>query len=146
MNWNDFCYRQVLKNCLSYDEVKLSAMMTMSSYTEFINDGSRKNKGVVSTNPDSIQPRGIIIGVVGSRFRFVYLMLIIYKKNNPAELPIINHWIASLLCGNIQLSFHYILRRFKRQHVMEYQDILITPAQNTVNNGWVKFHELMLFK
>ncbi|XP_031842434.1 ADP-ribosylarginine hydrolase CG3568-like isoform X2 [Nomia melanderi] len=82
----------VLTKCLSYDEVKLSAMMTMSSYTEFINDGSRKNKGVVSTNPDSIQPRGVIIGVVGSRF--------------------------------------------KRQHVMEYQDILITPTQNTVDNGY----------
>lgn len=59
---------QVLTKCLSYDEIKLSAMMAMSSHTEFINNGSRDNEGVVSTDPDSVQPRGVIIGVVGSRF------------------------------------------------------------------------------
>lgn len=58
---------QVLTKCLSYDEIKLSAMMTMSSHTEFINDGSRDNKGVVSSDPEAIQPRGVIIGVIGSR-------------------------------------------------------------------------------
>ncbi|XP_054010549.1 uncharacterized protein LOC128893551 isoform X1 [Hylaeus anthracinus] len=58
----------VLTKCLSYDEIKLSAMMAMSSHTEFINDGSRQNRGVVTTDPDSIQPRGVIMGVVGTRF------------------------------------------------------------------------------
>ncbi|XP_029164356.1 uncharacterized protein LOC114935638 isoform X2 [Nylanderia fulva] len=82
----------VLKNCLSYDEIKLSAMMVMSSHTEFINDGSRKNRGIVSSDPDAIQPRGVIMGVVGTRF----------------EKP-----------------------RF-----MEYQDILIMPLQNNVENGY----------
>ncbi|XP_031365350.1 uncharacterized protein LOC102673852 isoform X2 [Apis dorsata] len=82
----------VLTKCLSYDEIKLSAMMAMSSHTEFINNGSRDNEGVVSTDPDSVQPRGVIIGVVGSRF--------------------------------------------ERPTVMEYQDILITPQQNTVDNGY----------
>ncbi|XP_031831497.1 ADP-ribosylarginine hydrolase CG2909 isoform X1 [Nomia melanderi] len=82
----------VLTKCLSYDEIKLSAMLAMSSHTEFINDGSRENRGVVSTDPDSIQPRGVIIGVVGTRF--------------------------------------------ERQRVMDYQDILITPLQNTVDNGY----------
>ncbi|XP_034173935.2 ADP-ribosylarginine hydrolase CG3568-like [Osmia lignaria lignaria] len=82
----------VLSKCLSYDEIKLSAMMTMSSHTEFINNGSRKNKGVLTTDPDSIEPRGVIIGVVGSRL--------------------------------------------VRPDVMECQDILITPSQNTVDNGY----------
>lgn len=82
----------VLTKCLSYDEIKLSAMIAMSSHSEFINDGSRENRGVVSTDPDSIQPRGVIIGVVGTRF--------------------------------------------ERPRVMEYQDILITPLQNTVENGY----------
>ncbi|XP_076235327.1 ADP-ribosylarginine hydrolase CG2909 isoform X2 [Calliopsis andreniformis] len=82
----------VLTKCLSYDEIKLSAMLAMSSHTEFINDGSRKNRGVVTTDPDSIEPRGVIIGVVGTRFG--------------------------------------------RPHFMEYQDILITPLQNTVENGY----------
>lgn len=59
---------QVLTKCLSYDEIKLSSMMAMSSHTEFINDGSRDNRGIVNIDPDSVQPRGVIIGVVGTRF------------------------------------------------------------------------------
>ncbi|XP_017875387.1 uncharacterized protein LOC108622189 isoform X2 [Ceratina calcarata] len=82
----------VLTKCLSYDEIKLSSMMAVSSHTEFINDGARENRGVVSTDPDSVQPRGVIIGVVGTR------------------------------C--------------KRPGVMEYQDILVTQAQNTTDNGY----------
>lgn len=42
-------------------------MMIMSTHTEFINDGARDNKGVISSDPESVQPRGVIIGVVGSR-------------------------------------------------------------------------------
>ncbi|XP_014478747.1 PREDICTED: uncharacterized protein LOC106746556 isoform X2 [Dinoponera quadriceps] len=82
----------VLTKCLSYDEVKLSAMMVVSSHTEFINDGARKNRGVVSSDPDAVQPRGVIMGVVGTRF--------------------------------------------EKARVMEYQDILITSLQNTVDNGY----------
>ncbi|CAL7950081.1 unnamed protein product [Xylocopa violacea] len=82
----------VLTKCLSYDEIKLSSMMAMSSHTEFINDGSRDNRGIVSADPDSIQPRGVIIGVVGTRFT--------------------------------------------RPRFMEYQDIITTPQQNTVDNGY----------
>ena len=63
-------FSQVLAKVLSYDEIKLSAMMILSSHTEFINDGSRENKGVVSPDPESIQPRGVIMGPVGSRFNF----------------------------------------------------------------------------
>lgn len=52
--------------------------MIVSSHTEFINDGSRNNRGinVAVTNDDSIQKRGVIIGVVGSRQ--VYYLLYIY--------------------------------------------------------------------
>ncbi|XP_015520624.2 uncharacterized protein [Neodiprion pinetum] len=59
----------VLEKYLSYDEVKLSAMLTMSSHTEFINDGSRKNMGILVNNPSEVEPRGVIVGVVGSRFQ-----------------------------------------------------------------------------
>lgn len=52
---------------MSYDEIKLSAMMVLSSHTEFINDGSRENRGVLSPDPKDIQPRGVIMGPVGSR-------------------------------------------------------------------------------
>ncbi|XP_011703692.1 PREDICTED: uncharacterized protein LOC105459404 isoform X1 [Wasmannia auropunctata] len=82
----------VLSKCLSYDEMKLSAMMVVSSHTEFINDGSRNNKGIVSRDPDAVQPKGIIMGVVGTRF--------------------------------------------EKSRVMEYQDIIIAPQQNNMDNGY----------
>ncbi|XP_011315507.1 uncharacterized protein [Fopius arisanus] len=82
----------ILEHCLSYDEIKLSAMMILSSHTEFINDGARDNRGVVSNDPDSYQPRGVIMGVIGSRF--------------------------------------------ERAQVMEYEDMVITPHQNNLDNGY----------
>ncbi|KAL0118626.1 hypothetical protein PUN28_009357 [Cardiocondyla obscurior] len=82
----------VLTKCLSYDEIKLSAMMVMSSHTEFINDGSRNNRGIVSRDPDAVQPRGVIMGVIGTRFQ--------------------------------------------KPRFMEYQDIVITPQQNNLDNGY----------
>lgn len=41
--------------------------------------------------------------------------------------------------------FHFfclVSCRFERPIVMEYQDILITPQQNTVDNGWVVWNSL----
>lgn len=79
----------VLTKCLSYDEIKLSAMMAMSSHTEFINNGSRDNRGVVTNDPDSIQPRGVIIGVVGTRFKrprvMEYQDILITPSQNNAD-------------------------------------------------------------
>ncbi|XP_014210277.1 uncharacterized protein LOC106640682 [Copidosoma floridanum] len=77
----------VLASCLSYDEIKLSATIIITSHTEFINDGSRENKGVVTDDPDSIQPRGVIMGVVGTRFEKPRVMeyqdiLISHMQNN----------------------------------------------------------------
>ncbi|XP_015598090.1 uncharacterized protein LOC107269110 isoform X2 [Cephus cinctus] len=77
----------LLAKCLSYDEIKLSAMMIVSSHTEFINDGSRDNRGIVTDDPDSVQPRGVIMGVVGTRFERAGVMesqdiLVTHLQNN----------------------------------------------------------------
>ncbi|KAH0539595.1 uncharacterized protein LOC123260183 isoform X2 [Cotesia glomerata] len=82
----------VLSKCLSYDEIKLSAMMVVSSHTEFINDGARENRGVICNDSDAFQPRGVIMGVIGSRF--------------------------------------------ERSRFMESQDIVISPLQNNMDNGY----------
>ncbi|KAL0860731.1 hypothetical protein ABMA27_010065 [Loxostege sticticalis] len=57
----------VLKDCLSYDEMKISALVYTSGHTQCINDGTRKNAGVVKT--DDIETEAVIIGVVGPRFK-----------------------------------------------------------------------------
>jgi len=54
--------------------------MVMSSHTEFINDGARKNRGIVSSDPDAVQPRGVIMGVIGTRFYVFYLNPVSFKN------------------------------------------------------------------
>lgn len=50
----------MLENCLSYDEMKLSAMVYVSGHTECINDGSRTNAGVI--REDIAEEDAVIIG------------------------------------------------------------------------------------
>ncbi|GBP56394.1 hypothetical protein EVAR_32264_1 [Eumeta japonica] len=74
----------LLENCLSYDEIKISAMLFVSGYTEFINDGARKNSGVIQE--ENIVKDGIIIGLVGARlkrkFKMEYEDLLITDEQN----------------------------------------------------------------
>ncbi|KAJ8931999.1 hypothetical protein NQ314_015045 [Rhamnusium bicolor] len=79
----------VLNNCLSYDEIKLSALLSVSSYTEFINIGDRNNCGKIESNKNKIEQRGIIIGVIGARFEKAKVMeyqdIMVTKEQNIQE-------------------------------------------------------------
>lgn len=57
-----------LHDFLTYDEIKLSALMSVSSYTEFLNSGSRTNVGFNERDKTKIEINGIIIGMIGARF------------------------------------------------------------------------------
>lgn len=57
----------VLENCLSYDEIKLSALLSVSSHSYFINDGDRNNCGVFEENRTKVEENGVIIGLIGPR-------------------------------------------------------------------------------
>lgn len=81
----------LLRDYLSYDEMKLSALLAVSSRSFFVNDGSRHNKGVAGA-PGSFQASGVIVGMVGARL--------------------------------------------KRKGLMEWQDCLVTPDQNTEARGY----------
>lgn len=56
----------VLTDYISYHEVILAALLTVSSFTVFINDGDRGNCARLSAAP--FVPRGVYIGAVGARF------------------------------------------------------------------------------
>ena len=56
-----------LHNCLSYDELRFSALITFSSESAFLNDGRRKNRGYFEPNRARIQDHGVIIGGIGPR-------------------------------------------------------------------------------
>ncbi|XP_028163874.1 uncharacterized protein LOC114355289 isoform X2 [Ostrinia furnacalis] len=57
----------LLRDCLSYDEMKIAALVSVSGRTVCINDGTRKNAGVV--REDNVESEAIIIGVIGPRFK-----------------------------------------------------------------------------
>ena len=56
-----------LEHYLSYDEMMLSSLLGVSGPSFFINDGSRGNCARPG-KPDMFEPRGIIVGLVGTRF------------------------------------------------------------------------------
>ncbi|XP_017074802.1 uncharacterized protein LOC108110303 isoform X2 [Drosophila eugracilis] len=57
-----------ITSVLSYDEIKLSALLYVSTHSEFINNGSRSNAGVVTQDKTTIEREGVIIGLIGARF------------------------------------------------------------------------------
>ncbi|KAF2900533.1 hypothetical protein ILUMI_05655 [Ignelater luminosus] len=73
----------VLSNCLSYDELKLSALLSVSSYTHFLNDGNRHNNGI--TKKEGVESDGIIVGLIGTcpkRNFMEYQEMVITKDQN----------------------------------------------------------------
>ena len=52
---------------MTYDEMKLAALVSVSSNSYFINSGSRHNRGVAGME-GTFQPDGVIVGQVGARF------------------------------------------------------------------------------
>jgi len=57
-----------LKEYMSYDEMKLAALLTVSSPVQVINTGSRGNQGSRGTAGIEHQPEAIYLGQVGCRF------------------------------------------------------------------------------
>lgn len=76
-----------LRNYLSYDEMQIAALVSVSSPTHFINDGDRGNSGIKGV-PGSFEPKGVYVGAVGARFERPGLMewqtMIITPKQNTA--------------------------------------------------------------
>ncbi|KAH8295923.1 hypothetical protein KR018_000701 [Drosophila ironensis] len=57
----------LLASVLSYDDIKLSALLSVSSQTIFVNEGERTNCGRVGRGSRTLQPSGVIVGMIGAR-------------------------------------------------------------------------------
>ncbi|XP_073835321.1 uncharacterized protein [Musca autumnalis] len=64
----------VLNDCLSYDEIKLSAFLSVSSHSELINNGARDNMAVIEKDHSKIEREGVVIGLIGARFQRAFVM------------------------------------------------------------------------
>ncbi|XP_065364599.1 uncharacterized protein LOC135957734 [Calliphora vicina] len=78
-----------LNNVLSYDETKISAFLSISSHSEFINDGRRHNTGKLEKDLNKIEPHGVVVGLIGARFgrpqKMEYEDIVISKHQNIPE-------------------------------------------------------------
>ncbi|KAH8235818.1 hypothetical protein KR032_008149 [Drosophila birchii] len=79
----------VLADVLSYDDIKLSALLSVSSHTEFINEGERANCGRVARHSKTLEPSGVIVGMIGARLSRRNLMefqdIVIARTQNTRE-------------------------------------------------------------
>ncbi|KAJ8872661.1 hypothetical protein PR048_026272 [Dryococelus australis] len=93
----------VLVNCLSYEEMKLSAFLSVSSHSVFINNGNRKNCGQIMP-PSDLQRHGVIIGLIGARLSHPDYMewqeIMVTKSQNVAK----NGYGPSNIPGFVALS------------------------------------------
>ena len=78
-----------LKKYMSYDELKLSAFLSVSSFTHFINNGNRHNCGTRVEKREEIEDEGIIVGLIGPRLHRSEVMefrdIIITRQQNTAK-------------------------------------------------------------
>ncbi|KAJ8925665.1 hypothetical protein NQ315_009510 [Exocentrus adspersus] len=98
----------ILKNCLSYDEIKLSALLSVSSYTQCINLGNRRNCGVVEPDTKIIEERGVIVGLIGTRLTkpgvMEYQEVVVTQEQNIPKNGYKN--ISEPTTKNLFLSFY----------------------------------------
>jgi len=66
-DWDKKARQDKLRNFLSYDEIKISALIQLSTETFLINSGSRNNKGEKGGNGSFI-PEAVYVAAVGARF------------------------------------------------------------------------------
>lgn len=68
---------------------QLSALLSVTSYTDFINNGYRQNCGVVEKDSSKIELDGVIIGIIGARLSRRDLMefqeIVISKSQNTSN-------------------------------------------------------------
>lgn len=77
-----------MEDYLTYEEMMISSLIGVSGYTPYLNDGSRRNKGIMDTRQ---QPEGIQIGLVGARFEREGKMDSLYYTDEPSFFRSIFH-------------------------------------------------------
>nr|XP_023019712.1 uncharacterized protein LOC111508445 [Leptinotarsa decemlineata] len=128
----------IMKKCLTYDEMKLSVFLSVSSYTYFVNLGERANFGKHLENREDIAREGIIIGLIGPRL----------KKRNVMEYQEIVFSEAQNTNVNgygtkINASVHKLFSEFYEETCMDYEEAL--ELKNSDNERYRNLMNDLLF-
>ena len=108
-------YNPKLDDYINYDEMAISALLSVSVPTFFINNGQRNNFGIKETDDSKYEKYGVYVGSVGARF----------------ERP-----------GNMEWA-HMIVSRDQNTSEKGYGSTPSTP--NDLLNIWAKFYEVPHF-
>ncbi|KAJ8931994.1 hypothetical protein NQ314_015040 [Rhamnusium bicolor] len=120
----------VLENCISYDEVKLSVFLNVSSYTYFVNLGERRNMAKYLADRKIIEEEGIIIGMIGPRLKKANVMefqeIVINDKQNISR----NDYGTKA-----SSSIHHLFSKFYEEPCRDYGETLSYKKTLSSNDG-----------
>ncbi|KAF4547406.1 Hypothetical protein D9617_43g040220 [Elsinoe fawcettii] len=83
-----------MEDYMTYEEMMISSLIGVSGYTPFINDGNRYNRGKFE-DPQSTQPEGVQVGLVGARFERYGRMDSVYASESrpgPKTFPFASYF------------------------------------------------------
>ncbi|XP_063546063.1 uncharacterized protein LOC134753956 [Cydia strobilella] len=152
----------VLENCLSYDEMKIAAFVYVSGYTECINNGSRKNQGVISE--EDAESDAVIIGIVGPRFerrgRMDYEDILTTEQQNCLENGY-GEEVTPTTCLNVlkttyvrnnqsarhmwrqMFSEFYQVHSYTHEELTSYVNMEDKPEDRRYMDRYVKVHDMI---
>uniref|UniRef100_W8BBD8 Uncharacterized protein n=1 Tax=Ceratitis capitata TaxID=7213 RepID=W8BBD8_CERCA len=142
----------LLKDVLSYDEMKLSAFLSISSYTEFLNDGNRRNAGIIENDKSKIETVGVIIGIIGARFQAREVMdwqdIIIAEKQNIKERGYGFTMLEAKDTQSRDIDYRSMWTRFYEQQDLLYENMRAqdSPRFYNIPNTKFYFDNLMMKK
>ncbi|XP_040573102.1 uncharacterized protein [Lepeophtheirus salmonis] len=99
---------RIMKHYLTYDEMKVSALLGCSCYTLTLNKGDRYNKGITEEEINQFTPDALIVGLVGPR---------LHRKNQMERQEIIiNDPPEDGPCKNVFAKF------YNTSHFSKYEE------------------------
>ena len=121
----------VLQNYLSYEEIEIAALFSISVPTFFINDGNRYNEGELDTTGNFLQ-EGIYVGAVGARFEILDLMesrRMLIQKNPPSKTPFDAAWNELYNVSEPRPQYQEILKTKDPQYIKAIgKDVFLDAA------------------
>lgn len=127
----------LLQHQISYDEIKLSVFLSVSSYTYFVNAGDRKNMAKYTMDRKGIEDEGIIIGMIGPRLKKANVMefqeIVINERQNTTK----NGYGT-----NIPSSVHKLFSTFYEEACRSHGEVL--SYRKTLSQNDDRYTELKL--
>ena len=133
-----------IKNYLTYNELELSALLSISVKTQFINNGNRYNNGIKSLVND-YEKEGVYIGQVGSRFEKKGFMewkyMVITEEQNTKE----NGYSNNSYGISNKREYMKMFEEFYKSEFPLYSDLMSDYKQGKLSEDFYFIPELNYF-